>query len=237
LQNSVQKAIIKAMHGRENKDKFGVAREQMLRLDLKGRDITNPDVLKVMAEVPREEFVPESYFSQAYTDGPLPIGMGQTISQPYIVALMTHELRCNRNCEVLEIGTGSGYQTAVLGKLVKKVYTIERFPQLSESAQAVLGRLGVSNVEFYVCDGSCGWPADQLPPSGCFDRIMITAAVPKIPEPLVKQLADGGFLVGPVGYGGVQELVACEKKAGKLIEKVICDVRFVKLLGEYGFEQ
>jgi len=225
------------MSGREKKDKFAVARERMLRLDLKGRDITNPDVLKVMAEVPREEFIPESYFSQAYADGPLPIGMGQTISQPYIVALMTQELRVNRDCEVLEIGTGSGYQTAVLSKLAKKVYTIERFAQLSESAQAVLGRLGISNVEFYIGDGSCGWPEPQLPSSGCFDRIMITAAVPQIPEPLVKQLADGGFLVGPVGYGGVQELAACEKKAGKLIEKVICDVRFVKLLGEYGFEQ
>ena len=225
------------MCGRENKDKFGVARERMLRLDLKGRDITNPDVLKVMAEVPREEFIPESYFSQAYADGPLPIGMGQTISQPYIVALMTQELRVNRDCEVLEIGTGSGYQTAVLSKLAKKIYTIERFAQLSESAQAVLGRLGISNVEFYIGDGSCGWPEPRLPSSGCFDRIMITAAVPQIPEPLVKQLADGGFLVGPVGYGGVQELAACEKKAGKLIEKVICDVRFVKLLGEYGFEQ
>ncbi len=154
------------MHGRENKDKFGVAREQMLRLDLKGRDITNPDVLKVMAEVQREEFVPESYFSQAYTDGPLPIGMGQTISQPYIVALMTQELRCNRNCEVLEIGTGSGYQTAVLSKLVKKVYTIERSTQLAESAQAVLGRLGISNVEFYVGDGSCGWPTSANLASG-----------------------------------------------------------------------
>jgi len=225
------------MHGRENKDRFGVAREQMLRLDLKGRDITNPDVLKVMAEVPREEFIPESYFSQAYTDGPLPIGMGQTISQPYIVALMTQELRVNADFEVLEIGTGSGYQTAVLSKLVKKVYTIERFTELSESAQAVLGRLGVSNVEFYIGDGSCGWPASRLPSSGCFDRIMITAAVPEIPEPLIEQLADGGFLVGPVGYGGVQELVACEKKAGKLIERAICDVRFVKLLGEYGFVQ
>jgi protein-L-isoaspartate(D-aspartate) O-methyltransferase len=237
LQNSVQKAIIKAMHGRENKNKCGVTREQMLRLDLKGRDITNPDVLKVMVEVPREEFIPESYFSQAYADGPLPIGMGQTISQPYIVALMTQELRVNPDSEVLEIGTGSGYQTAVLSKLVKKVYTIERFPQLSESAQAVLGKLDVSNVEFYVGDGSCGWPAGQLPPSGCFDRIMITAAVPEIPEPLVKQLANGGFLVGPVGYGGVQRLVACEKRASKLIERAICDVRFVKLLGEYGFEQ
>ncbi len=125
------------MHGRENKDKCGVTREQMLRLDLKGRDITNPDVLKVMSEVPREEFIQESYSSQAYSDGPLPIGMNQTISQPYIVALMTQELWGNRDCEVLEIGTGSGYQTAVLSKLVKKVYTVERFAQLSESAQTV----------------------------------------------------------------------------------------------------
>jgi len=225
------------MYGRENKDKFDKAKEQMLRLDLKGRDITNPDVLKVMVEVPREEFIPESYFSQAYADGPLPIGMGQTISQPYIVALMTQELRCNPDSEVLEIGTGSGYQTAVLSKLVKKVYTIERFTELSESAQAVLGRLGVSNVEFYIGDGSCGWPESQLPPSGHFDRIMITAAVPNIPEPLIEQLADRGFMVVPVGYGGVQRLVACEKRASKLIERVICDVRFVKLLGEYGFEQ
>ncbi len=225
------------MHGRENKDKFGVAREQMLRLDLKGRDITNPDVLKVMVEVPREEFIPESYSSQAYADGPLPIGMGQTISQPYIVALMTQELRVNRNCEVLEIGTGSGYQTAVLSKLAKKVYTIERLTELSESAQVVLGKLGISNVEFYIGDGSCGWPASQLPTSGQFDRIMITAAVPNIPEPLIEQLADRGFIVVPVGYGGVQRLVACEKRASKLIERAVCDVRFVKLLGEYGFEQ
>jgi protein-L-isoaspartate(D-aspartate) O-methyltransferase len=225
------------MCGRENKDKFGVAREQMLRFDLKGRDIINPDVLKVMAEVPREAFVPESYFSQAYTDGPLPIGMGQTISQPYIVALMTQELLVYPDCEVLEIGTGSGYQTAVLSKLAKKVYTIERLTELSESAQAVLGKLNISNVEFYVGDGSCGWPADQLPPSGCFDRIMITAAVPEIPEPLIEQLANGGFMVVPVGYGGVQRLVACEKRASKLIERIICDVRFVKLFGEYGFEQ
>ena len=237
MQNSVQQAIIKAMHGREKKDKLGVAQKQMLRLDLKGRDITEPDVLKAMAEVQREAFVPKSYFSQAYSDGPLPIGLGQTISQPYIVALMTQELRVKPGCVVLEIGTGSGYQTAVLSKLVKKVYTVERFAQLSESAQAVLGRLGVSNVDFYIGDGSCGWPASQLPPSGCFDRIIITAAVPEIPEPLVKQLADGGLLVGPVGYGGVQELVACEKRADKLIERAICDVRFVKLLGEYGFER
>ncbi len=223
------------MYGRENKDKFNNGKARMLRRDLKGRDITDERVLKVMAEVPREEFIPESYFSQAYADGPLPIGMGQTISQPYIVALMTQELRVGPDCEVLEIGTGSGYQTAVLSKLAKKVYTVERFTELSESAQAVLGRLGVSNVEFYVGDGSCGWPASRLPQSGFFDRIMITAAVPQIPEPLLSQLANGGFLIGPVGYGGAQELVVCEKRQDKLIERLICDVRFVKLLGKYGF--
>jgi protein-L-isoaspartate(D-aspartate) O-methyltransferase len=225
------------MYGRENKDKFNNGKARMLRRDLKGRDITDEHVLEVMAEVPREEFVPESYLSQAYADGPLPIGMGQTISQPYIVALMTQELRVGPDCEVLEIGTGSGYQTAVLSKLTKKVYTVERFTELSESAQVVLGRLGVSNVEFYVGDGSCGWPTSRLPQSGFFDRIMITAAVPKIPEPLLRQLANGGFLIGPVGYGGAQELVVCEKRRDKLVERVICDVRFVKLLGKYGFLQ
>lgn len=227
---------MRAMHGRENKDEFAADRERMLRWDLKGRDITDPRVLAVMAEVPREEFVPRSHRSQAYSDGPLPIGNGQTISQPYIVALMTQELQVNRECEVLEIGTGSGYQTAVLSRLAKKVFTIERFGELAESAQAVLGRLGISNVEFCVGDGSCGWPASLLPPAGCFDRIMITAAVPKIPEPVASQLAAAGVIVAPIGGGGVQALVACEKKANKLIERFICDVRFVKLIGKHGFE-
>ncbi|MCP4258562.1 MAG: protein-L-isoaspartate(D-aspartate) O-methyltransferase [Planctomycetes bacterium] len=225
------------MFGQENKDKFDKAKARMLKRDLKGRDITNERVLEAMADVLREEFVPESYLSQAYTDGPLPIGIGQTISQPYIVALMTQALWISPDCEVLEIGTGSGYQTAVLSKMAKKVYTVERFAELSESAQAVLSRLGVSNVEFYVGDGSCGWPASKLSKSGHFDRIMITAAVPAIPKPLLGQLADGGFLVGPVGYGGAQELVVCEKRRDKLIERVICDVRFVKLLGKHGFAQ
>ncbi len=224
------------MPGQKNKDKFDKAKARMLKRDLKGRGITDERVLKAMAEVPREEFVLESYLSQAYADGPLPIGMGQTISQPYIVALMTQELWIGPDCEVLEIGTGRGYQTAMLSKLAKKVYTVERFAELSESAQAVLGRLGVSNVEFDVSDGSCGWPESKLPKSGCFDRIMITAAVPLIPKPLLRQLANGGFLVGPVGYGGAQELVVCEKRPGMLIERVICDVRFVKLLGKHGFQ-
>ncbi len=225
------------MSGRQDKDIFALAKERMLKWHLKGRDIVDPRVLAVMMEIPREEFVPQSHQSQTYSDGPLPIGMDQTISQPYIVALMTQELQVDSDCEVLEIGTGSGYQTAVLSKLAKKVYTIERFSELSEPAQAVINRLGIKNVEFYVGDGSCGWPEQRLPPSGCFDRIMITAGVPKMPEPLVKQLADGGFIAGPVGYEGVQGLVVCEKRADKLIERRICGVRFVPLLGKYGFEE
>jgi len=229
--------MIKIMDGRQSKDKFRADKERMLRWDLRGRDITDPRVLSMMVEIPREEFVPQSHRSQAYSDGPLPIGMDQTISQPYIVALMTQELRIDSECEVLEIGTGSGYQTAVLGRLARKVYTIERFGELAESARGVLGRLGINNVEFYVGDGSAGWPSSRLPPSGCFERIMITAGVPEIPEPLIEQLADGGLIVAPVGGRGVQGLVACEKKAGKLISRAICEVRFVRLIGEYGFEQ
>jgi protein-L-isoaspartate(D-aspartate) O-methyltransferase len=197
-----------------------------------GRDITNPSVLKVMEEVQRQDFVPAAYQAQAYDDGPLPIGLNQTISQPYIVALMTQELHVNEDCEVLEIGTGSGYQTAVLCRLAKKVYTIERLAQLSESAQAIFKRLGISNVEFYVGDGSCGWPQAHT-----FDRIMITASVPNLPQPVVEQLAEGGVIVAPIGYGGVQQLMVFEKKGQKLIERMLCGCRFVKLIGEHAFDE
>ncbi|MCJ7673851.1 MAG: protein-L-isoaspartate(D-aspartate) O-methyltransferase [Sedimentisphaerales bacterium] len=224
------------MAASRDQDTLTKARQRMLERDLKGRGITDPRVLKAMAEIPREEFLSDAYRPQAYDDGPLPIGLGQTISQPYIVALMTQELHVDSNCEVLEVGTGSGYQSAVLSRLVKKVYTIERFSQLSESAQAMLRRLGVSNIEFCVGDGSCGWPQDQLPPGGCFDRIIVTAAVPKIPEPLTNQLAEGGLIVMPVGYGALQDLVVGQNKKGTLIERIVCSCRFVKLLGKYGFE-
>jgi protein-L-isoaspartate(D-aspartate) O-methyltransferase len=220
------------MHSQKAENEFAQARRRMVINDLQGRDITDLDVLRVMSEIPRERFVPETYQSQAYSDGPLPIGMGQTISQPYIVALMTQELKVNHDCEVLEVGTGSGYQAAVLSKLVKKVYTIERFSELSESARVVLSGCGAANVEFCVGDGSCGWPESKI-----FDRIIITAAVPDIPEPLVKQLVEGGRIVAPVGLSGVQRLVVCEKKVGRIAERIICDVRFVRLLGEYGFEE
>jgi len=213
-------------------DKFASARRRMLEHDLKGRDITDPGVLKVMAEIRRQEFIPPSYRFQAYADGPLPIGCGQTISQPYIVALMTQALRVNQHCEVLEIGTGSGYQTAVLCKLAKKVYTVEKCNELSESAQAVLGGLGIKNVEFYIGDGSCGWCEKRT-----FDRIIVTAALPQIPQVLADQLVEGGLMVAPVGSGTVQELMLGEKKNGKLSQRNICDVRFVKILGKYGFEE
>ena len=220
------------MGSQKNKNKFALARHQMLDYDLIGHGITDAEVLRVMGEIRREEFVPQAYQSQAYADGPLPIGLGQTISQPYIVALMTQELRLNRDCEVLEIGTGSGYQTAILSQLAKKVYTIERLAQLAESAQVVLDRLGVKNVEFHIGDGSCGWPGEKT-----FDRIIVTAAVPEVPQPLVAQLAAGGFMVAPVGGAGVQELVLCKKEREKITTKLICDVRFVKLVGEFSFEQ
>jgi len=237
LQTHRTKAMIECMAASRDQDPLAKARRQMLERDLKGRGITDPRVLKAMAEIPREEFLPDACRAQAYDDGPLPIGLGQTISQPYIVALMTQELCVDSNCDVLEVGTGSGYQSAVLSRLVRKVYTIERFSELSESAQAVLQRLCVSNIEFCVGDGSCGWPDDQLPSGGYFDRIIVTAAVPKIPEPLANQLAEGGLIVMPVGYGGLQELIVGRKRQGQMAEKTICSCRFVKLIGKYAFEE
>jgi protein-L-isoaspartate(D-aspartate) O-methyltransferase len=190
--------------------RFDDERREMIAL-LRDRGITDERLLQAMGKIERHLFVSEPFVNRSYDDTALPIAKQQTISQPYIVALMTQELRVDSDCEVLEIGTGSGYQTAILSKLVKKVYTIERFRQLSESAKAVLATLGIRNVEFYVGDGSCGWPPTETfggrPQEKTFERIMITAAVPKIPLPLLKQLADGGFIVAPVGYEGVQELV------------------------------
>ena len=207
-------------------------RKKMVEQDLKTRGIGEAGVLSVMRRLPREEFVSAAYRSQAYADGPLPIGMGQTISQPYIVALMTQELRLNNFCEVLEVGTGSGYQTAILAKLSRRVYTIERYSELSAGAQAVLGRLGIDNVEFHIGDGSCGWPEKRK-----FDRIIVTAALPDIPQTLIDQLGEGGIIVAPVGQTGWQQLIVGVKKEGKLNEQTVCGVRFVKLIGAYAFEE
>lgn len=222
--------IITRMVEPKDHNNLDAARQRMLQYDLRGRDITDPAVLKVMAEIPREVFVPPEDRWRAYANGPLPIGEGQTISQPYIVALMTQELRLHPECEVLEIGTGSGYQTAVLARLAKRVFTIERSPELSAAAQAVLKKLGIDNVEFRVGDGSRGWPEART-----FDRILVTAAVPDFPPPLVAQLAEAGVMIAPIGQSSVQELVVAEKYHGKLIERGICGCRFVRLVGEYGF--
>ncbi|MHC4264939.1 MAG: protein-L-isoaspartate(D-aspartate) O-methyltransferase [Planctomycetota bacterium] len=220
------------MNKRENEDKSVSIRRRMIQFDIKGRGIGDAHVLDVMSKIRREDFVPDQFLSQAYADGPLPIGSGQTISQPYIVALMTEQLHINSECEILEIGTGSGYQTAILARLSKRVYTIERFAELSASAQSVLSRLGITNVEFSIGDGSCGWPKENN-----FDRIMVTAAVSEIPWPLIEQLKEGGLAIAPIGPPGVQELVLFEKRKGTLSQTTVCGVRFVKLIGEYGFKE
>ena len=213
-------------------DQLNRARQRMLARDLKGRGITDPDVLRVIRETPREEFVPEEYREHAYADQPLPIGGGQTISQPYIVALMTELLQLDDGCDVFEIGTGSGYQTALLARLSRRVYTIEKLPELSAAAQQVLRKLAIDNVEFRIGDGSCGWPELRT-----FDRIILTAAIPEIPKPLADQLAEHGRLVAPVGSVTAQELILAEKVAGKLVETDVCGCRFVRLLGECGFKE
>ncbi len=218
------------MDASDIQNEFAAARRKMVEHDLIGRGIKDERIVRVLSQIPREEFVLENYKSAAYADGPLPIECSQTISQPYIVALMTLELKLEPDMEVLEIGTGSGYQTAILSRLVKKVYTVEHFEELSLSAQNVLRKLGISNVEFYIGDGSKGWPQDII-----FDRIIITAAVPQIPEPLIKQLKEDGLIVAPVGGTEVQRLVVCKNKQNKLIESFICDVRFVRLIGEHSF--
>jgi protein-L-isoaspartate(D-aspartate) O-methyltransferase len=174
--------------------------------------------------------VPPEERWRAYKNGPLPIGEGQTISQPYIVALMTQVLRVNRGSEVLEVGTGSGYQTAILARLAQRVFTIERSAELSATAQEVLGRLGIANVEFRVGDGSCGWPEERT-----FDRIILTAAIPEFPHPILAQLAEGGMIVAPIGGSAIQELTVAEKYRDKLIERQVCGCRFVKLIGAHGF--
>jgi protein-L-isoaspartate(D-aspartate) O-methyltransferase len=220
------------MQESNEKNKFAAERQAMVRRHLKGRDITDPAVLKVMAQMPRERFIPVECLQQAYYDGPLSIGYGQTISQPYIVALMTQELKVTGDCEVLEIGTGSGYQTAVLAKLAGQVYTIERIEKLSLMAKQILTELNITNVKFHTGDGTCGWPEKKQ-----FDRIIITAAAPLMPQPLIEQLKTGGLAVVPLGADYVQELVIIEKTDSGLKTKTVCGCRFVKLIGEFGYSE
>jgi len=204
------------------------ARKHMVEYDLKGRGIGDEKVLYVMGRVPRHKFVDKILESQAYADHPLPISEGQTISQPYIVALMTQSLKLNGSEKVLEIGTGSGYQAAVLAELVDEVHTIEIRGNLAENANDTLKSLGYGNVEVKHADGYFGWE-EHAP----FDAIIVTCAANHIPPPLTEQLAEGGRLIIPVGSTTYyQTLTLVEKKEGNLSSTYITGVRFVPMTGE-----
>jgi protein-L-isoaspartate(D-aspartate) O-methyltransferase len=210
---------------------FHEARQMMVETQIRARGVTDSRVLAAMAKVPRHRFIPQSLWDQAYSDHPLPIGQDQTISQPYIVALMTEALELRGPEKVLELGTGSGYQAAILGELAQAVYTIERLPALARSAQQVLGSLGYTNVEVRVADGTLGWP-EAAP----FDAILVTAGSPQVPAPLVEQLAMGGRLVIPVGDRYSQTLTRVWRTAEGLKQEYLGGCRFVKLIGKHGWE-
>jgi protein-L-isoaspartate(D-aspartate) O-methyltransferase len=202
------------------------ARGEMVERQLKGRDITDARVLAAMGKVPRHHFVSPPWVGEAYSDHALPIEEGQTISQPYIVALMTQLLELKGAERVLEVGTGSGYQAAVLAELVSRVYTIEILPRLGQAAAARLKALGYANVRVRVGDGYQGWP-EQAP----FDAIIVTAGASHIPQPLVDQLKERGRLVIPVDrVGGYQDLLQCRKEHGQLTQRAVAPVRFVPLI-------
>lgn len=208
-------------------DRFAKLRHEMVEKTMRARDITDERVLAVMEKVPRHEFVLPEYLDEAYDDHPLPIGYGQTISQPYIVALMTQLLQLQPGDKVLEIGTGSGYQAAVLAELVDEVYTIEIIPELARSAEERLRRLGYHDVHVRQGDGYYGWP-EEAP----FDAIIVTAAPDHLPQPLVQQLRDGGRLVIPIGPpGGYQTLWQIVKHGDELEANNIAGVLFVPLVG------
>lgn len=207
-------------------------KRRMLEYDLAGRDIADPGVLAAMAAVPRHEFLPSPLRIHAYDDSPLRIGCGQTISQPYIVAFMTQALQVEPGMRVLEIGTGSGYQTAVLAELGAEVFTIERHEDLSFAAEAVIDRLGYGDrVAMMVDDGTLGWP-EEAP----FDRILVTAAGPRIPVVYWEQLEEDGRMVIPVGgHREGQQLILAAKRGGIHVEEVLLGVSFVPLVGQNGF--
>jgi len=208
------------------------ARERMVREQLMPRGITDPRVLAAMNTVPRHLFVEDALEAQAYGDHPLPIGEGQTISQPYIVALMTQALNLQGHEKVLEIGTGSGYQAAVLAQLCEQVFTVERLTSLYIGARKLFDQLQYFNIRCRIDDGTLGWQ-EHSP----YDAIMVTAAGPKVPEPLLDQLADPGVMAMPIGMERwSQELVVITKEKGQISERVIEQVRFVSLIGNHGWQ-
>lgn len=209
---------------------FDIHRERMIEEQLIPRKIHDAGVLEAMRQVPRHLFVADAMRAQAYGDFPLPIGSGQTISQPYIVALMTQSLSLRGNERVLEIGTGSGYQAAVLSRLCTKVFTVERIAALVSRARKLFDRLHYYNIVTRIDDGTSGW-LEEAP----FDSILVAAGGPRIPEPLLEQLADPGRLVIPVGNQQHQELQVVEKSGGMIKVRTIEQVRFVDLIGAHGW--
>ncbi len=211
---------------------FQTLRDIMVDFQLVPRGLHDKRVLDAMKKIPRQLFVDESLWDRAYDDMALPVGEGQTISQPYMVAVMTELLALSGNEKVLEIGTGSGYQAAVLAELSREVYSIERIGALSEKAGETLRNLGYINIHLRVGDGTLGWP-EAAP----FDRILITAGAPDMPEPLIGQLSDGGIIIAPVGDRFSQQLIRITKEEGHLKSEYHTPCMFVPLIGEYGWKE
>jgi len=207
-------------------------RRKMVEEQLVERGVKDLRLLEAMSRVPRHLFAQDSLQHRAYGDTPLPIGENQTLSQPYIVGAMTEALELKGEERVLEIGTGSGYQTAIIAELARQVFTIERLNNLSRKAQKILEGLNYMNIVFKMFDGTYGWP-DQAP----FDAILITASAREIPESLIKQLGDGGRLVAPIGETDKQKLVVLTKKGDRVSRKNLGDCKFVPLIGKYGWSQ
>jgi protein-L-isoaspartate(D-aspartate) O-methyltransferase len=208
------------------------ARHDMVARQIRDRGIRSPRVLAAMETVPRHLFVPSHRISAAYADEPLPIGSGQTISQPFMVASMAEALSLEENDCVLEVGAGSGYQAAVLSLLARDVIAVEAVPALAASARERVARLGYANVRIVEGDGSEGWPT-----AAPYDAIVVAAASPSVPLPLVDQLAEGGRLVIPVGRGDYQELLRIVKRGGRTVEQSLYTCRFVPLVGRFGWPQ
>lgn len=214
-----------------SEEEYGVLRQRMVEEQLVRRGIRDPRVLAAMRTVPRHLFVPEGARAEAYEDMPVPIGHHQTISQPYMVAVMLEALELTGHEQALEVGTGSGYQAALLGELVEHVYTVEIIPEFVQAARALLSRLGYTNVEVVAADGSTGWPAGAP-----YDAIVVAAASPVVPQPLLGQLQEGGRLVLPVGDLWSQTLLRIRKQQGKLISENLGDCSFVPLVGAEGWK-
>jgi protein-L-isoaspartate(D-aspartate) O-methyltransferase len=211
-------------------EEYTQERKRMVAEQIVSRGLRDPRLLAAMEAVPRHRFVPSDHLTWAYSDGPLPIGFGQTISQPYIVAFMTDALHLTCTERVLEVGTGSGYQAAILGQMAAEVHTVEFIPELSEQAERVLHELGFTNIHVHCGDGSLGW-LEAAP----YDGVLIAAAAPRLPQPLLDQLAEGGRIILPVGSRGFQQLEIWERRGKKFEHEASIPVAFVPLLGEHGW--